>query len=59
MKSIETKKSQETQTVNKRYRKPSIASIKIDHEISLVMMSESGTPPPEFISTMGKVFKCD
>lgn len=52
--SIETKKRQETQAVKRAYLKPSITSIKIDHEISLVMMSESGDPPPEFISTITK-----
>lgn len=41
----------------KKYVKPDLQRIAIDHEISLVMMSESSEPPPEFISTMGKVLK--
>lgn len=32
-----------------RYEKPDVTRIVIDHEISLVMMSESPTPPPENI----------
>jgi hypothetical protein len=31
------------------YVKPDLERIAIDHEISLVMMSESPTPPPENI----------
>ena len=31
------------------YVKPDLVRIAIDHEISLVMMSESPTPPPENI----------
>ena len=31
------------------YEKPDVMQIVIDHEISLVMMSESPTPPPENI----------
>lgn len=35
---------------NKRkYEAPLVQSIQIDHEISLVMMSESTEPPPENI----------
>ena len=33
----------------RKYVKPNLEQIIIDHEISLVMMSESPTPPPENI----------
>lgn len=35
--------------LKKKYVKPEVIQIVIDHEISLVMMSESPTPPPENI----------
>ena len=41
----------------KKYVKPNLEAIAIDHAISLVMMSESSEPPPEFISVMNKTFK--
>jgi hypothetical protein len=36
-------------TPKRKYVKPNLEQIIIDHEISLVMMSESPTPPPENI----------
>lgn len=33
----------------KKYIKPNLERITIDHQISLVMMSESTEPPPEVI----------
>jgi hypothetical protein len=40
----------------KMYVKPDLERIAIDHEISLVMMSESSEPPPEFISKLTGTF---
>jgi hypothetical protein len=40
----------------KKYVMPELERIAIDHEISLVMMSESIEPPPEVISIMTWTF---
>ena len=40
----------------KKYVKPDLERIAIDHEISLVMMSESTEPPPEFVSKLTRTF---
>jgi hypothetical protein len=45
------------QTMKRVYQSPVVTCIKIDHEISLVMMSESTEPPPEFIGSISKTFK--
>lgn len=34
----------------KKYKAPLIEVVLLDHEIALVMASESPTPPPEFLS---------
>jgi len=44
-----TEKKHVIQTIKRVYHSPEVTCIKIDHEISLVMMSESTEPPPEFI----------
>ena len=40
----------------KTYVKPNLERIAIDHEISMVMMSESAEPTPEFISKLTRTF---
>jgi hypothetical protein len=35
----------------RKYKAPLVEVVLIDHEISLVMASESPTPPPEFLKT--------
>jgi hypothetical protein len=50
MKKIESKADQEiVLKTKKKYKAPLIEVVFIDHEISLVMASESPTPPPEFL----------
>jgi hypothetical protein len=53
---MKNKKETLTISTNKKYVKPDLERIAIDHEISLVMMSESGEPPPEFISKLSRTF---
>lgn len=42
------KKQGDLKSKRREYHVPKVQSTEIDHEISLVMMSESGTPPIEF-----------
>lgn len=53
---MKAKIDQEMQTVKRVYTIPLVTSIKVDHEISLVMMSESGEPPPEFLLKLPRTF---
>jgi len=50
MKNIEPKTDLEIVLKTKReYKAPIVQLVLIDHEISLVMASESPIPPPEFL----------
>ena len=43
------KQPDEIKKVKRPYIKPDVTQIEIDHQFSLVMMSESTEPPPENI----------
>lgn len=50
MKKIETKTVSKVGLKTKRkYKAPLIEVVLVDHEIALVMTSESPTPPPEYL----------
>jgi hypothetical protein len=50
MKKIEPKTEPEiVLTTKRKYKAPLVELVLIDHEISLVMASESPIPPPEFL----------
>ncbi len=51
------KKMSVTKKEKRNYKLPLITIVEIDNQISLVMMSESGEPPPEFIGSINKTFK--
>lgn len=48
------KKQVDLKSKRREYHIPKVQSTRLDHQISLVMMSESGTPPIEFSITLSR-----